>query len=188
MLVMRHTAETGWTEGVVRARAPLQIDPACAVLHYAQEIFEGMKAYRTPDGGAALFRPDANARRFAASAERMAMPVLPDELFRAAVATLVEVERDWIPEFGQGSLYPRPFMFASEAFLGVRPSAEYLFVETPPSFRCRIVSVSGEVMPICISRRPSSSIPLRSQARSPAPRDPCVRSGQRRGRRGQHRK
>ena len=128
MLVMRHTAQTGWAEGVVRARAPFQIDPACAVLHYAQEIFEGMKAYRTPDGGAALFRSGANARRFAASAERMAMPVLPEELFRTAVATLVEAERDWIPEFGQGSLYLRPFMFASEAFLGVRPSAEYLFV------------------------------------------------------------
>ncbi len=128
MLVMRHTAQTGWAEGVVRARAPFQIDPACAVLHYAQEIFEGMKAYRTPDGGAALFRSGANARRFADSAERMAMPQVPEELFRSAVCALVEVERDWLPDIGQGSLYLRPFMFASEAFLGVRPAAEYLFV------------------------------------------------------------
>ena len=108
MLVMRHTADTGWTEGVVRARAPFQIDPACAVLHYAQEIFEGMKAYRTPDGGAALFRSGANAGRFAASAARMAMPPVPEELFRAAVATLVEVERDWLPDIGAGSLYLPP--------------------------------------------------------------------------------
>ena len=128
MLVMRYSATEGWCDGVVRARAPFQIDPACAVLHYAQEIFEGMKAYRMPDGGAALFRSNANARRFAASAERMAMPQLPEELFRSAVATLVEVERDWLPEVGQGSLYLRPFMFASETFLGVRPSADYLFV------------------------------------------------------------
>ena len=127
MLVMRHTVADGWTDGVVKARTPFQIDPACSVLHYAQEIFEGMKAYRTPDGGAALFRSDANARRFAASAARMAMPQLPEPLFREAVATLVRTEQAWIPAIGDGSLYLRPFMFASEAFLGVRPSAEYIF-------------------------------------------------------------
>ena len=128
MLVLRYNPAEGWHDGVIRARAPFQIDPACSVLHYAQEIFEGMKAYRTPDDGAALFRSDANARRFAKSAERMAMPQVPEELFQAAVRSLVEIERDWLPEIGHGALYLRPFMFPSEVFLGVRPATEYLFV------------------------------------------------------------
>src|SRR3546814_1423213 len=101
-------------------RSPFQLDPACAVLHYAQEIFEGMKAYRLEDGSIAMFRPEENARRFAESAERMAMPVLPEELFLEAVELLVKTDADWIPG-GEGSLYLRPFMFASETFLGVRP-------------------------------------------------------------------
>lgn len=127
MLVMRYTAEAGWHDGEIIARAPFQIDPACAVLHYAQEIFEGMKAYRTSDGGAALFRPDANAARFRNSAERMAMPPLPADVFQNAVSALVRVERSWLPASGAGSLYLRPFMFASEVFLGVRPANEFIF-------------------------------------------------------------
>jgi branched-chain amino acid aminotransferase len=128
MLVMRYTAADGWEDGVIRARAPFSIDPACAVLHYSQEIFEGMKAYRTAQGDPVLFRPLANAQRFKASAARLAMPEIPEALFRDAVAALVSQERDWIPASSGGSLYLRPFMFASEAFLGVRPSHEYLFV------------------------------------------------------------
>jgi branched-chain amino acid aminotransferase len=116
----------GWQSARVGPREPFSIDPACAVLHYAQEIFEGMKAYRTVDGGLVLFRPDRNASRFAESARRMAMPVVPADLFINAVQALVDVDREWVPE-GEGSLYLRPFMFASEAFLGVRPSAEYVF-------------------------------------------------------------
>ncbi len=115
-----------WRDRKVGPREPFSIDPASAVLHYAQEIFEGMKAYRAADGGIVLFRPDRNAARFAQSATRMAMPVVPADLFVGAVKALVEVDRDWVPE-GDGSLYLRPFMFASEAFLGVRPAVEYVF-------------------------------------------------------------
>ena len=126
MATIRWTAEGGWEEAQVRAREPFRLDPAAAVLHYAQEIFEGMKAYKTQDGGVALFRPEENARRFARSAERMAMPVLPENLFIEAVEALVRVDAAWIPS-GEGSLYLRPFTFASEAFLGVRPAREYIF-------------------------------------------------------------
>ena len=97
-----------------------------AVLHYAQEIFEGLKAYKRDDGGVNLFRPDANARRFRNSAERMAMAPLPEPVFIEAVEQLVHIDRAWIPG-GEGSLYLRPFMIASEVFLGVKPSAEYIF-------------------------------------------------------------
>ena len=95
--------------------------------HYAQEVFEGLKAYRTAKGGATLFRPQENARRFQKSAERLAMPILPEELFLEAVDKLVSIDRDWIPD-GDGSLYLRPFMFANEIFLGVKPSSDYLFI------------------------------------------------------------
>lgn len=125
MVTMMWNPEQGWHDATVKARAPFSIDPAAAVLHYAQEIFEGMKAYRTPDG-IALFRPEENARRLTKSADRMAMPPVPEELFLEAVEALVRADADWIPE-GEGSLYLRPFIFASEAFLGVRPSLEYTF-------------------------------------------------------------
>jgi len=126
MVTFRWTPQAGWSEGSLRAREPFRLDPAAAVLHYAQEIFEGMKAYRAVDGEVVLFRPLENARRFAASAERMAMPPLPEATFLSAVEALVQADADWIPT-GEGSLYLRPFMFASEAFLGVRPAAEYTF-------------------------------------------------------------
>ncbi len=130
MVTIRWTTDKGWHDAEVGPRRPFQIDPACAVLHYAQEIFEGMKAYRAPgsDGteGMALFRPQANARRFNESADRMAMPQIPEELFMAAIEALVDVDADWMPG-GEGSLYIRPFMFADEAFLGVRPAASYIF-------------------------------------------------------------
>jgi branched-chain amino acid aminotransferase len=128
MAVIRYTAGRGWHDARIQPRGPIQLDPACAVLHYAQEIFEGLKAYRMPDGGAALFRADANARRFAESAARMAMPALPDALFLSSIRELVRVDRDWIPEGEGASLYLRPFMFASETFLGVRPANEYLYM------------------------------------------------------------
>ena len=121
-------AKGGWHNATVGPRQPIALDPAAAVLHYAQEIFEGMKAYRTADGGVALFRPQENARRFNASADRLAMPHLPEELFIEAVKRLVAVDKDWFPTVEGGSLYLRPFMFASEAFLGVRPATQYKFV------------------------------------------------------------
>jgi branched-chain amino acid aminotransferase len=127
MVTIRWSEGKGWHDAQVRAREPFTLDPAAAVLHYAQEIFEGLKAYRLEDGGISLFRPEENARRFRESAERLAMPVLPDSLFLGAIEEIVRIDADWIPG-GEGSLYLRPFMFASEVFLGVRPSAEYLFV------------------------------------------------------------
>ncbi len=122
----------GWHQAEVTPYGPIVLDPAAAVLHYAQEIFEGMKAYRFADagsgGGIALFRPEANAARFNASARRLAMPEMPEALFVEAVTQLVQADRDWFPTVEGGSLYLRPFMFASEAFLGVRPSKQYRFL------------------------------------------------------------
>jgi branched-chain amino acid aminotransferase len=118
----------GWHKATLGPRQPIPLDPAASVLHYAQEIFEGMKAYRHADGGFALFRPEENARRFNASARRMAMPEIPEELFLEAVRRAVEADANWMPDVDGGSLYIRPFMFASEAFLGVRPAKQYKFV------------------------------------------------------------
>jgi len=128
MVVINYHAGRGWHDARVEARAPIPMDPASSVLHYAQEIFEGMKAYKLADGGAALFRPEANAQRFQKSARRMAMPELPEELFLKSIEALVETDRDWIPPGSGGALYLRPFMFASEVFLGVRPAKEYLYM------------------------------------------------------------
>ena len=128
MITIRYREGEGWHAPTLHARRPLSLDPATAVLHYAQEIFEGMKAYTQADGGLALFRPEQNARRFNASARRMAMPELPEELFLASVRALTLKERDWIPGGGEGSLYLRPFMIASEVFLGVKPASEYLYI------------------------------------------------------------
>jgi len=127
MVTIRWTQDRGWHDAQVRAREPISLDPAAAVLHYGQEIFEGLKAYTRGDGSIALFRPEQNARRFQASAARLAMPELPEALFLQAIEELVKIDAAWIPG-GEGSLYLRPFMFATEAFLGVRPSHECLFV------------------------------------------------------------
>jgi branched-chain amino acid aminotransferase len=118
----------GWHSATLGPRVPISLDPAAAVLHYAQEIFEGLKAYRLEDGGIALFRPEENARRFNASARRLAMPEVPEAAFVEAVRQLVLADRDWFPTVEGGSLYLRPFMFASEPFLGVRPAKQYKFL------------------------------------------------------------
>lgn len=118
----------GWHSAKVCPRQAISLDPAAAVLHYAQEIFEGLKAYRHEDGGIALFRPEANARRFNQSADRMAMPHLPEEMFLESIRRLIAVDKDWFPTVEGGSLYLRPFMFASEAFLGVRPAKQYKYL------------------------------------------------------------
>lgn len=118
----------GWHNAQLCPRGPIALDPAASVLHYAQEIFEGMKAYRLSDGSMALFRPEENARRFNASAQRLAMPELPEEVFIEAVKLAVEADSDWFPEVEGGSLYIRPFMFANEHFLGVRPAKKYKFL------------------------------------------------------------
>ncbi len=118
----------GWHSARIGPREAIALDPAASVLHYAQEIFEGMKAFPHADGGLAMFRPEANAARFNASARRMAMPEIPEELFLEAVSLAVKTDAKWMPSVEGGSLYIRPFMFASEAFLGVRPAKQYKFV------------------------------------------------------------
>jgi branched-chain amino acid aminotransferase len=128
MAIAQYDEGIGWHDAKIAARQTLVMDPAASVLHYAQEIFEGLKAYARPNGGAALFRPDANARRFNASARRMAMPDLPEEMFLESVRALVRTDKAWIPPREDGALYLRPFMFASEVFLGVKPAARYLYI------------------------------------------------------------
>ena len=127
------TPEEGWHEHRVEGFAPLELSPAAAVLHYAQEIFEGLKAYRHSDGSVWAFRPEANARRFAASARRLAMPELPEEDFLGSIRALVETDLEWVPSTDGASLYLRPFMIATEPFLGVRPARryEYLVIASP---------------------------------------------------------
>ncbi len=129
----RWTGADGWGDARVEAYGPLQLDPATAVLHYAQEIFEGMKAYRHDDGGIWAFRPEANAARFARSARRLALPELPEADFLTSIEALVTADRAWVPAGGEASLYLRPFMFASEVFLGVRPAqqVDYLCIASP---------------------------------------------------------
>lgn len=127
MAVVRYSEGQGWHSARIQPREPIVTDPASAVLHYAQEIFEGLKAYRLPDGGVGLFRPDANARRLRESARRMAMPELPEEIFLESVRALVRTDKDWVPTIADGALYLRPFVIASEVFLGVKPSAEYIY-------------------------------------------------------------
>ncbi|MGH3678788.1 MAG: branched-chain amino acid aminotransferase [Natronosporangium sp.] len=128
MVTIRWADEKGWYDARVEPYGPVSLDPATAVLHYAQEIFEGMKAYRTDDGGVALFRPDANAARFVDSARRMAMAPLPEPVFLDSLRRLIEIDRAWVPTTDEASLYLRPFMYASEVFLGVKPASEYLYL------------------------------------------------------------
>ena len=128
MVVATWTSDGGWQGDAVQPYGPFLMDPATAVLHYAQEIFEGMKAYRHADGSIHLFRPEANARRFQTSAARLMLPELPTEDFIRAVAALVAADSRWVPEAtGERSLYIRPFLFASEVFLGVRAAQRVTF-------------------------------------------------------------
>jgi branched-chain amino acid aminotransferase len=117
----------GWHRPRVQPYGPIPMDPAAAVLHYGQEIFEGMKAYRHEDGSIWTFRPDQNARRMQRSAARMALPELPVDYFIESLKQLIAVDGDWVPSAPETSLYIRPFMFGKEAFLGVRPAKKVAF-------------------------------------------------------------
>lgn len=128
------TPDGGWRDHRVTELAPFSLHPGAAVFHYAQEIFEGLKAYRHADGSVWLFRPWMNARRFARSARRLALPELDEKVFVESLESLVDADRSWVPGYGQeASLYLRPFMFASEAFLGVRPAGQvtYAVIASP---------------------------------------------------------
>ncbi|WP_182047730.1 branched-chain amino acid aminotransferase [Curtobacterium sp. ME26] len=120
MATVEWTLDGGWHDAAVHAYGPLSLDPSASVFHYAQEIFEGLKAYRHADGSVWSFRPDANARRFQRSARRLALPELPVEVFVESIRQLVRTDVDWVPSAPETSLYLRPFMIATESFLGVR--------------------------------------------------------------------
>ena len=139
MAHMTWTKGEGWGDRRIEPYAPLKMDPGASVLHYAQECFEGLKAYRHADGSTWLFRPDANAERFQNSAKRLYLPELPIDDFIGSVAALVKRDVNWVPSRREYTLYMRPFMFASEPFLGVRAPHEVDY--------CVIASPSGPYFP-----------------------------------------
>jgi branched-chain amino acid aminotransferase len=117
-----------WKNLKIVPYAPITLSPACAAIHYGQSVFEGMKAYKNKEGEIFLFRPEENARRINESAARLCIPEVPEELFMEAIKQLIEVDADWVPAIDGCSLYIRPFIFASEELLGVRPADEYKFM------------------------------------------------------------
>ena len=127
MFIMDYTAGQGWHDGRIVPYGPLQLEPSAMVLHYAQEVFEGMKAYRTPEGTVQLFRPMENVRRMNSSCERMCIPQLDEETALAAIEQLVKVEADWVPSKPGTSLYIRPFIIATTPALGVHAAHDYIF-------------------------------------------------------------
>ncbi len=135
MAVATWTASDGWHDSAIVPYGPFTLDPATAVLHYAQQVFEGLKAYRHGDGTIWTFRSDKNADRMVRSAERLALPVLPAEDFLSSIDELVAADVAWVPTTPEWSLYLRPFMFATEAFLGVRPAKRVTY--------CCIASPAG---------------------------------------------
>ncbi|MGD7003193.1 branched-chain amino acid aminotransferase [Corynebacterium halotolerans] len=129
MVTIDWTEEAGWHNAQVQPYAPLSMDPATTVFHYGQAIFEGLKAYRQPDGAIATFRPEQNAERMQRSARRMAMPELPVTDFIEAIRLLVDIDRAWVPAAGgEAALYIRPFMISTEVSLGVSPADAYRFI------------------------------------------------------------
>ncbi|MCC3280775.1 MULTISPECIES: branched-chain amino acid aminotransferase [Arthrobacter] len=141
------TGVGAWENARIEPYGPIVMDPAAAVLHYGQEIFEGLKAYRHADGSIWTFRPEANAARLNASARRLALPELPEELFLESISQLAAVDREWVPSGDGESLYLRPFMIATEPFLGVRPAREvsYRVIASPAGNY-----FGGELKPVSI--------------------------------------
>jgi len=128
MFIMNYTEGKGWYDPRIVPYGKISLDPSAMVFHYGQEMFEGMKAYYGVDGKIRLFRPDMNAKRANASNERLCIPQIPEEDFVQAVSELVKIDADWIPKNEGTSLYIRPFVIATDEFLGVAPSKNYLFI------------------------------------------------------------
>ena len=128
MFIMNYTEGKGWHDARIEPFHNISLSPAAMVYHYGQEMFEGLKAYKGPDGKVYLFRPDMNAKRTNATNDRLVIPQIPEEDFVQAVSAVVDVDRDWIPEAPGTSLYIRPFIIATDEFLGVAPSKTYLFM------------------------------------------------------------
>ncbi len=133
MVTAQWTAAHGWQDAALVPYGPISLDPATSVLHYGQEIFEGLKAYRHEDGSIRTFRPMRNAARFASSARRLAMAELPEELFLGSIEALVRQDAAWVSGEAERSLYLRPFMISTEVGLGVRPANayQYLLIASP---------------------------------------------------------
>lgn len=127
MFLMNYDPETGWRDGRIVPYGPLALDPSAMVFHYAQEVFEGLKAYRSPEGGVQLFRPMDNVRRMNDSCDRMCIPRLPEEAALDGIKALVRLESDWVPDQPGTSLYIRPFIIATDPSVGVHASRTYLF-------------------------------------------------------------
>ena len=127
MFLLNYEVGKGWFDPRVVPYAPLSMDPSCMVFHYAQEVFEGMKAYRTADGSVQLFRPYDNARRMNDSCKRLCIPEVPEDLFVEGVKALVKADMDWVPDEPETSLYIRPFIIATDNSLGVHASHTYIF-------------------------------------------------------------
>ena len=128
MFIMDYEEGKGWIDGRIVPYGPLSLDPAAVVFHYAQEMFEGLKAYKTKEGKVQLFRPDMNAKRTNRTNDRLCIPQMDEELYVEAIKALVAVDADWIPEKEGTSLYIRPFIIADEPFLGVRRANHYKFI------------------------------------------------------------
>jgi branched-chain amino acid aminotransferase len=139
MVQARWDSKRGWHDGLLKPYEQLRLDPGTSVLHYAQGVFEGLKAFRQADGGIAVFRPDAHAVRFQGSAQRMALPELPEGAFVDSIERLLAVDGEWVPSQPEHSMYLRPFMFASEVTLSVHPANEVTFI--------LIASPSGSYFP-----------------------------------------
>ena len=144
-----------WGQPKIVPFADLRMSPATLVLHYSQTIFEGLKAYRSQDGAVHIFRPDMNVKRMNRSAERMCMPAIPQDVFMDALMELVRVDRDWIPGGAEGALYIRPFMFASDEFIGVRTSENYKFM----IFTCPVRGYYTEAVRVKIETHYSRAFP-----------------------------
>ena len=180
MFVMEYDTGKGWHDARIVPYGDISISPAAMVLHYGQEIFEGMKAYRTPDGSIQFFRPEENFKRMNISAERLVIPQLNVDDCLQALHELVKIDADWVPHTDGASLYIRPFIFAADPFLGVRPGDKYYFtVQCHCSQPCQRVC-SGR------SDRPGQGLPDRRAERAarsgPRLRPAGPHSGRRRGR------
>ncbi len=128
MFIMNYTEGKGWHDARIVPYGNLSLDPSAMVFHYGQEMFEGLKAYRGDDDKIYLFRPDMNAKRANSSNERLCIPEIPEDVFVDAVKAVVDIDRDWVPSDEGTSLYIRPFVIATDEFLGVAPSKTYLFI------------------------------------------------------------
>ncbi|MDF2988162.1 MAG: branched-chain amino acid aminotransferase, group [Eubacterium sp.] len=128
MFIMDYTEGKGWHDARIVPYAPLELDPSCMVLHYGQAIFEGLKAYKTPNGEILLFRPEKNMERVNSSNDRLVIPKIDVDFGVQAIKELVRVDAEWIPDVPGTSLYIRPFIIATDPYLGVRPSDTYKFI------------------------------------------------------------